>query len=364
MPRMGPETPNKTPDYEFRHKAFDIESSGAISSPPPAVGKVGYANKSYQYWQFAMQAESEYSAGDYNGCLTHIIQAKKLVDNNNNKTANAQYKSIVYYDYSWFLLHIKPEDKAEALSYIDKAIEMYKPFQRSYSVLTENCHYMQDCLVHKAYVLFLLDRVEEAESIYYDAFELDDARFVAAFTTDGTGRELLFWAVDLGKVEWLDRLLVLKQEKESAGQVSKINPNVSSDMGLSVLTVAVLKSHLIMIDRLLTMGADPLYCAGERGSESAFSYALSHSKWELCQKFIDHIKEDERIDVIRSQVDFEQLADEDAPVELQDRLRKKAQIGGLQDADQVSEIVTGLSSLDAALEGNIVDIIGQDKGES
>lgn len=377
MPRMGPETPPSREAYSFRHKDFDSDTEDeaskviAISSPPPSAAKAGHVDKSYNYWKLSKQAEAEYVANNYVQCLEDITKAKNAVDSNSNKTANAQYKSIVYYNYSWFVMHLKPKSmssRIDALSYVEKAINMYDTFQQSYSELSdsklsENKHYMQDCLVHKGYVLFLLDRTEDAQLSYYNAFNLDAARFVADFTTAGTGRELLFWAVDLGKVIWLDKLLALKSSQEEDGGTSKINPNVSSDMGLSVLMVAVIQSPLLIIEKLLELGANPLYTSEDGDPETPFTYALSHEKWELCQKFINYIKKDTDLDNLRKQIDFEQLECDDAPVELQDRLKAMLQTEELQDNDHVDGLPIDLASislLDTTLDSNVVDIIGKD----
>lgn len=261
-----------------------VVKSGFLSP----TGKAPKASKDVNqgsYWHCNKAAVQHYQNGEYKDCIAQITEAKRLVDQNPNKVANAQNKSIVYYNYSQFVSAIYPcssRAKQEALEYIDKALAMY----------SSDNDYRQDCLVHKAYVFFSQKKISDAQNTYKMALEINPSRFISDLTTDGTGKELFFWSIDYDSFvtadgstwNWLDKLSEMQILK-----YGHITPNVASN-GLGVLLVAVMNNKLGVIDKLLALGANPCYREDKAISKSALAYALKHEDWSLSKKFIEHMK--------------------------------------------------------------------------
>jgi tetratricopeptide (TPR) repeat protein len=286
MPILTPTSAFKRESGELQEvDALDLVVRSGFLSPSGKAPNASKDVKQGSYWQCNKTAVSYYQNGQYTECITAITEAKRLVDQNPNKTANAYNKSIVYYNYSQFVSAIYPfsvKAKQEALKYIDQAIATYQ---------ADN-NYHQDCLVHKAYVLFSQKKIGDAQNVYKAAFELNPGRFIESLTTDGTGKELFFWAIDCDSFidstgvswSWLDKLSELKGLKGS-----HITPNVSSN-GLGALLVAVIDKKLEVVEKLLALGADPCYRDNKAISKSALAYALRHEEWALSKKFIEYMR--------------------------------------------------------------------------
>lgn len=285
--------PILTPTSAFKKEALELRDSDPLElvvrsgflSPTGKAPKASKDVKQGSYWYCNKEAVKYYQNGEYKSCIAEITEAKRLVDQNPDKVANAQNKSIVYYNYSQFVSAVYPcstKAKQEALEYINKAINVYGA----------DANYKQDCLVHKAYILFSQKKITEAQNIYKIAFEINPTRFINDLTTDGTGKELFFWSIDYDTFvtsdgvawSWLDKLSEMQIIKGS-----HITPNVISN-GLSALLVAVMDKKSGVVDKLLALGADPCYREDKAISKSALAYALRHEDWVLSKRFIEHMK--------------------------------------------------------------------------
>ena len=243
-----------------------------------ALLKILETQKTWIYGIYNELARVQYQLGKTKGCLESISEAKKLIDASKSD-ANSINKSFVYYNYSQFTSALclgNKQKQQEALDSIEKALTLI-------SRQTEPDYY-QDYIVHKAYILPSLGKHQLSKDLYLDSFKLNPERFVNEFTLDGTGRELIFWAIDNNNTEVLTQLYTLK----ASIKCPNITPDVSRDTGASALLAATYEGNQNIVAKLLELGANPLY-KGDASDTYPIIAALSDGKMDIADLMIKRL---------------------------------------------------------------------------
>lgn len=306
LPGSGICSPNKQLSQSCVSKTIQNELAG-IESLELQESKLLELLESRSSWKYGIYnelARVQFQLNKDDECLASITQAKKLVEklvkpdhqgHVSGTHPNAHYKSIVYYNYSQFLAALKIDDKSsqqEAFKNIATAIELYPGTEDDNELQTSEAKdYLQDCLVHKAFIAPYLPipNPKLARDLSCKAFKINPKRYVQEFTLDGTGRELFFQAIAHNMTDVFDELISIQESQIKATGVSTIQSNIESDLGVCPLYFAIHQSNLIAIEKLFSLGANPLY-SGEDGSTVLYS-VIDEQKWQFAELLIQNIEQ-------------------------------------------------------------------------
>ncbi len=282
-----PFSPHRTSTIASKSVASTLAGCTSLEEKYEALHKDLVERTTWIYPTRNELARVTYELGYYKECFDHINEAKRLVASSSNLLS----KSIVYYNYSAFLVSLPqdalptPLDKTkilnEALSSVEEAIA-----SASLSVNAKSAEYIQDYRVHESSILPYLGRNEDSKDAYRLAFSINPERFIRVFTSDGKGKELIFYSIAQNMDDVFDTLLEFKTSRPDMD----IDVNVSSSMGISALLSAVCNGSLTIVQKILELGANPLY-KGE-ADEYPLTMALMKHRLDIAEVIKNFITDD------------------------------------------------------------------------
>ena len=235
--------------------------------------------KSWKYPLYNELANEQFQGGKYVECVRSIQEAVRLIEHG-DKTTKIKEKASVYYNASRYLvdgLQDQEPDKylPKALSYVKSAIKMFGEIDD-----TDN---LRLSLLHEGFIHATIaqaapvsdEHFELAQNCYRKAIDLGIEDFVDKFTTGGTAKELILFAVAHQMSELLDKVLELKLTSHKYG--SKIDADIICDADEhSILEISVSLKDQQIIHTLLRLGANPSFNKGD-----ALIKALIDKEWEI-----------------------------------------------------------------------------------
>ena len=285
FPAAGILSPSKAEQYSLSSLSRKLSKELFDCDLDKKAAVLEHTLASMSNWRYPIYNELaaiQFKQEKYKECLDTIKEAVVLIEKGNT-TTNVIKKAVVYYNFSQFLMavphryldDIKPfKIMEDALRYVDKALQMFRGDGQSDNV--------QKFLVQKAFICEKLQKTDIACECYSEALSISVEAFLERFTTGGTGKELVWFAISRKATDILDKLLALS---------AKFDVNFC-DEGKSMLLLAVETRDISIVAKVLNLGADIKF-----NNSDALSYAKEEDGCqEILQLLQSKIISDARVD--------------------------------------------------------------------